>query len=73
VIVDRHGQGFLRVLLPDAKAIQLPFDFARFGSFEIRAGLGGWREQLLIEDVFAKNDAVVTDVNARPGNELSDF
>ena len=73
MIMHGDGQSFLRVILADAMEVELPFDFSRLGNVEARqlfARVGG---QFLVEDAFAKNDATVADINARPGNELSDF
>ena len=73
MIVNGHGQGFLRVFLADAIKVQLPFDFRRFGNGEFRLFFLVLELQFAVEDVFAKDDAVVADVNARPGDELAHF
>ena len=74
MIVHRDGQSFLRVLLADAIQVELAFDFRRLGNGELRRlCFLACSCKFLVEDVFAKDDAVVADVNARPGDELSDF
>src|SRR5208282_3675406 len=73
MVMHRHSQGFLRVLLPDAIGIQLPFDFGGPGHGELRLLLLLLKLQLAVEDVFAQDDAIVADVNARPGDELAHF
>ena len=73
MIVDRHRQGFFGVFLADAMQVQQPFDFGGFGNGEFRLFFLVLQLQLAIEDVFAKDDAVVADVNAGPGDEFAHF
>ncbi len=71
--VNRDRQCFLCVLLADTVQIQLPFDFRRFGNGEFRLFLLILEFQLAVEDVFTKDDAVVADINAGPGDQLAHF
>ena len=73
MIVDGDGQSFFRRFLPDAIKVKLALDFRRFGHGELRLLFFGLNLQFAVEDVFAKDDAVVADVDARPGDELADF
>jgi hypothetical protein len=73
MIVNGDGQGFFRVLLPDAKAVKLPFDFRRPGHGKFRLFFLFLKLKLAVKDVFAEDDAVVANINARPGDELADF
>jgi hypothetical protein len=58
------------MVLANAVEVEMPFDFDRLGNGmdDLRLLLFGFNEQFLIEDVFAKDDAVVADVDARAGN-----
>src|ERR1035437_7594183 len=71
MIVHRHGQGFFRVFLADTIKVKLPFDGRRFGNGELRLLLFGGGREFPVENVFAKNDAVVANVNVRSGDELA--
>ena len=73
VVVHRHGQRLLGVFLADAGQVKLALDLGRLGDVDARLLLLGLRGEFLVEDLLAENDAVVADVNARPGNELLDF
>src|SRR5487761_2683939 len=73
MIVNGDGQSLLRLILPDAIQVELALDLRRLRHGELRLLLLCGHRQLAVEDVFAKDDAVVADVNARPGDELADF
>jgi hypothetical protein len=73
MIMHRDGQGFFGVFLADAIKVQVPFDGRGFGDGELGLALLILELKFAVEDVFAKNDAIVADVNARPGNELAHF
>ena len=68
VVVDRHGQDALRVVLPDDVVVQELEDLARLREL-VEAQLGCLGE-LLFDDLVAEVDALVTDVDTRTGNEL---
>jgi hypothetical protein len=73
MIMNRDRQSFLGVLLADTVQIQLPLDFRRFGNGEFRLVFLILEFQFAVEDVFTKDDAVIANVNARPGDELAHF
>ena len=73
MIVYRDGQSFFRVILADTVQVELPPDFGRLGNGDADTMFSRVRGLFLVEDVFAKNDAVVANVNARAGDELFDF
>jgi hypothetical protein len=73
MVVHRNGQSFFGVLLADAIKVQVPFDNRGFGDSELGLTLLILDLKFTVKDVFAKDDAVVADVNARPGNELAHF
>jgi hypothetical protein len=74
MVVDGNGQSFLGLVLPNAIKVEMLLDVGRLGDL-LDAGrrffLFG--KEFLIEDVLAKDDAVVADVNAGTGDELLDF
>jgi hypothetical protein len=65
MIVDRNRESLLRVILPNALEVQLALDLGRFGDVDSRPMLAVLRGQFLIEDLFAKDDAIVANVNTR--------
>ena len=73
MIMHRHGESLLRVFLADAMQIKLGFDLGRLEDRELRLLLLLGQMQFAVEDVFAKDDAVVADINSRPGDELLHF
>ena len=69
VIVNRNGEGFFRLVLSDDVLIQYVADFLRFGDipqpdFYVVA-------ELLLNDLVAEFNALVTDIYAGAGNELA--
>ena len=73
VIVHRHRQRLLGVVLPDALKIKLPFNLSRLGDVYARPVFLCLGCQLLVQDLFAKDDAVVANVHPRTGDQLLDF
>jgi hypothetical protein len=73
MIMHRNGQGFFGVFLADAIKVKVPFDDRGFGDGELGLALLILDLKFAVEDVFAKDDAIVADVNARPGDELAHF
>ena len=64
MVVDRHRQRALRLLLPDDVVVQDGVDLLRLGQVvEIELGGSG---QLLVDDLVAEIDALVADVDAGP-------
>src|SRR5690606_21912339 len=70
VIVDRDGEGLLRLVLADHVLIEDLLDLARRG--DARDRVGGIPLLLFGQDLVAKRDALVADVDRRPGDELLD-
>jgi hypothetical protein len=73
MIVNRHRQRFLGDFLPDAKEVQLPFDLGRLGNVQLRLLFLGREFKFTVQDVFAEDDTVVADIDARPRDELPHF
>src|SRR5207247_2528423 len=73
MIVHRHGQGFLGVLLSDAVEVEPSLDFGGLRDAELGHLLARLGPHFLVQDVFADQDATVADVNARSLDELFDF
>src|ERR1044072_8490108 len=73
MIVHGHGQSFLGLVLADAVGVELAFDFTRPRDGETRLLLLALQLEFAVEDVLAKDDAIVADINSGAGNELSDF
>ena len=71
VVVDRDGERLLGGVLADDVVLEELEDLARLGQL-VEAELGGLRE-LLLDDLVAEVDALVADVDARPGDELLDL
>jgi hypothetical protein len=63
------------MFLADAMQIEVPFDLRRLRHLvhHLRRLLLRLGEQFLVEHVFAEHDAVVANVNARPGDQLFDL
>src|SRR4029077_1313976 len=70
VVVDRHGEGLLGPLLPDHVLVQHVLDFGRDRDLGDR--LGDLPFLVFRQDLVAERDALVADVDRRPGNELPD-
>ncbi len=71
VVVDGHRQDLLGVLLPDDVVVQELVDLLGLGQL-LEAELGGVG-QFLGDDVVAELDALVADVDTRPGDQLLDL
>jgi hypothetical protein len=71
VVVDRHGQGLLGLLLPDHVRVEELVDLAGLGQavpFEL-----GRLGQLFLDDLVAQVDALVADVHAWARDQLLDL
>jgi hypothetical protein len=70
VVVDRHGQLLLGLVLPDHVAVEEILDLLGLGQL----GLGGLglEDAVLGNDVEADVDTLVADVDRGPGDELLD-
>jgi hypothetical protein len=73
MIVHRHRQRLLGLLLPDAMQIELALDLGRLRHAQPRKALPALRAEFLVENVLAENDAVVADVDPGPLDELAHF
>ena len=73
VIVNGDGERLFGVVLSDALQVELALDLRRFGNAGARFMLACLRGQFFIEDLLAENNAIIADVNARPGDQLFDF
>ena len=71
VVVDRHGERLLRVLLADDVGVEELEDLLGLGQL-VEADLGALAE-LLLDDLVAEVDALVADVDAGAGDELLDL
>jgi hypothetical protein len=72
MVMDRHGQNLFGPLLADDILIQDPLDLNRFGNAR-RRGQGFLVIPFFRDDVVAKVDAFVTNIDRRSRNELADF
>jgi len=70
MVMDGHREGAFGPLLTDHMPVQFRPDFARFGQGLERAFPGWSFTHLPVQDVGAKGDAVVTNVDAGPGDEF---
>ena len=73
MVMHRDRECALGVLLADALAVKLPLDFRRLGNVQLGLVLLRRRGQFLVQDSFAKDDAVVADIDAGAGNQLFNF
>ena len=73
MIVHRHGQRFLGVVLSDAVKVKLASDFRRLGHADAWLALLDLGRQFLVQHLFAEDDAVIADVHARAGDQLLDL
>ena len=77
MVVDRHGQDLLRLLLPDDVLVEESLDllwlgqFAQGGDARLCGVLPPLR--LVLEDHVAEMDALVADVHPGTGDELGDL
>ena len=71
VVVDRHRQRALGLLLADDVLVEDVVDLPRLGEvLDVERRRSG---QLLVDDLVAEIDALVADVDAGPGDELLDL
>src|SRR5690606_2792277 len=71
VVVDRHRERLLRLVLTDDVGVEELVDLPRLGQV-VPLELGGLGE-LLLDDLVAEIDALIADVDAWTGNELLDL
>src|SRR5947209_8366842 len=71
MVVDRDREDLLRLLLTDDVVVQVLVDLDRLGQV-VEANLARLGE-LLLDDLVAEIDALVTDVHAGSGDELLDL
>ena len=69
VVVDRHGERLLGDVLADHVVLEELEDLARLGQLVETGGLC----ELLLDDLVAQVDALVTDVDTRTGDQLLDL
>src|SRR6058998_3213502 len=70
VVVDRDGEGLLRLFLADHVLVQHVLDLG--GRGDLRDRLGDLPLLVLRQDLVAEGDALITNVDRRAGNELPD-
>jgi len=70
VIVDGDGEGLLGTVLPDHVLVQHILDFGRRG--DLRDGFGDFALFVLRQNLIAERDALIADIDRRPGDELPD-
>ena len=71
MIVDRHREYLLRILLADDVLVEDAVDLARLGKIVVLEDLGA--RELLVDDLVAELYALVADVDAGPCYELPDL
>jgi len=72
MIVNRNGQDFLGAFLADNVLIENPFDFGGLGYIR------STRQVLVVvtflgDDIVTQIDALVSNIDGRTGNQLSDL
>src|SRR2546425_1183306 len=70
VIVDVDGEGLLGAVLPDHILVQHILDFG--GRGDLRDGFGDFALFVLRQNLIAERDALVANVDRRPGDEFPD-
>ena len=73
MVVDGDGQNLLRGFLANDILIQLPSDFGRFWNPKRVCLSPRILVQLLIQDPLANVDAIIANIDARPGDQLADL
>src|SRR5207244_12563405 len=71
VVVDRHREGLLRLILPHDVVVEDALDLGRLGELTRRRRLLAL--ELALEDVVAELDAFAADVDGRPRDEARDL
>jgi len=71
--VDGDSEGFFSLFLADAMKVEVPLDFRGFWDLLNRSGLSGIGGEFFVEDVFAKDNTVIADVNAGTGDQFFYF
>jgi len=70
MIMNGYGQSLFGVILTDTAKVKLPLDLGRLWDADLWLLLLALGSQLFVQDLLAKDDAIVADVNARPGDQL---
>src|SRR4029077_343506 len=73
VVVDRHGEDLLGLLLGDHVLVERARDLPGVRELLRRGPRLGRLEHLLLDDLLAQVDALVADVDALPRDELADL
>jgi hypothetical protein len=73
MIVDGHRERAFGVLLADAMAIQVLFDFSGFGHLVSRRRFLRFVVEFFVENTFAQQHTMVANINPGAGNQLFDF
>jgi hypothetical protein len=73
MIMHRHGQGFLGVVLAHAMAVQVRFDVLGFGGTEFGRRPARLRRKLLVQHAFAQEDAIVANIDPGALNHFFRF
>src|SRR5436305_6971646 len=71
MLVDSDGELLLSLFLADDVIIEEGFDLDRCG--QRRAAGGGLLLLIIGDDLVADIDALIANINGRPGNQLLDF
>src|SRR5881396_3288396 len=70
VIVNGNGERLLGTVLPDHVLVQHILDFR--GRGDLRDGFGDFALFVLRQNLIAERDALIANVDRRPGNEFPD-
>jgi hypothetical protein len=73
MVVHRDGEGLLGPLLTDHVLVEDVIDLFGFGDVAETKVLVDVLIELFFDDLVAELDALVTNINAGPGNELADL
>ena len=76
MVMHRDGERFLGVILADAMQVKVLLDLRGLGHMIDRPRLldgGGVGDKFLVENIFAKDDAIIANIDTRSLDELFDF
>src|SRR6266487_385560 len=73
MIVDGYRERAFGMILADAMAVQVLFDFCGLGHLMSRRRFLRFVMEFFVEDTFAQQHAMVANINARTGDQLFDF